>query len=117
MISLSSFKFGNIFFILCIIIDGLSDFPSVSEDEYDKYNFFSAVVNVLYILKFSSYKLSKVPPASSIPSFFNCSLSLSPKNPSALFILGKLPSFNPIINITSTLWLLDLSTSPIITWS
>ena len=113
--SLSSFNLINIFLILFIIIDGLNDFPSESEDEYDKYNFFSAVVKALYILKFSSYRFSIVPFANSIPSFFKISLSLSPKNPSALFILGKLPSFKPIINITSTLWLLDLSTSPTIT--
>ena len=44
-------------------------------------------------------------------------LSSSSKNPSFLFILGNTPSFNPIINIAFTLWLLDLSTSPKMTWS
>ena len=103
IISLFSFNSGNNFFILFIIIDGLNDFPSVSDDAYDKYSCFSAVVNALYILKFSSYKFSIVPFASSIPSCFKISLSLSPKKPSALLILGKLPSFNPIIKIVSTL--------------
>ena len=45
--SLSSFIFGNMFFIFVINIDGLNDFPSVSDDAYDKYNLFSAVVNAL----------------------------------------------------------------------
>ena len=50
-----------------------------------------------------NYKFSNVPYASSIPSFFRTSLSLSPKKPSVLFLLGKLPSFKPIINIVLTL--------------
>ena len=35
-ISLSSSIFSKIFFILEISTDGLSDFPSISEEEYDK---------------------------------------------------------------------------------
>ena len=68
-------------------------------------------------MKLSSYNLSIVPLASSIPSCFKISLSASFKNPSSFLTLGNTPSFNPIINIAFTLWLLDLSISPIITWS
>ena len=100
-----------------INIDGRSALPCMSEEEYNKYNFSSAVVNALYILKLSSYNLSIVPFASSIPFCFKISLSVSFKNPSSLWTLGNSPSFSPIINIAFTLWLLDLSTSPIITWS
>ena len=82
--SLSSFKFGKILLILFSIIEGLSDFPSASDDTYDKYSFSSAVVNALYILKLSSYNCSSVPFASSIPHFLRFSLSLSFKNPSFL---------------------------------
>ena len=106
-----------IFLILEINIDGLNDLPCISDEQYDKYNFSSAVENVLYILKLSSYRFSIVPFASSIPSCFNISLSSSFKNPSSLLILGNIPSFIPITNTAFTLWLLDLSTSPIITWS
>ena len=52
--SLFSSKPGNIFLILETNIDGLRDSPSISDDEYDKYISFSAVVNALYILKLSS---------------------------------------------------------------
>ena len=115
--SLSSFNLGKIFFILFIKIEGLSDFPSKSADEYDKNIFSSDVLKALYILKLSSYSFSNVPFASSVPFSFNISLSLSLKYPSFLFTLGNIPSFNPIINTVLTLWLLDLSTSPTITWS
>ena len=115
--SLCSCNIGYIFFILFISIDGRSAFPCISDDEYNKYNFSSAVVNALYILKLSSYSLSIVPFANSIPFCFKTSLSASFKNPSSFLTLGNSPSFKPIINIAFTLWLLDLSTSPIITWS
>ena len=81
------------------------------------YNFSSAVENALYMLKFSSYIFSIVPFASSIPSSFRFSLSLSLKNPSELGTLGNTPSFTPIINIALTLWVLDLFTSPTVTLS
>lgn len=60
--------FGNIFLIFEIITDGLRAVPSFPVDVYDKYNFSSGVVNALYILNCSSYKLSSVPLA--ISSFF-----------------------------------------------
>ena len=44
-------------------------------------------------------------------------LSLSSKNPSSFCILGKLPSFKPIIKTAFTLCDLERSTSPTITWS
>ena len=117
MISLSCFNKGNIFFILDISTELLSDFPLESDDAYDKNNFSSAVENALYILKLSSYILSSVPLASSTPYVFMFSLSSSFKNPSDLFTVGKFPSFKPIINTALTLCVLDLSTSPITTWS
>ena len=83
--SLSSCIFGNNFLIFEIKLDGLCAFPSVSLETYDKYNFSSAVVNALYILKLSSYNLSIVPFASSIPFCFSISLSESFKNPTSLF--------------------------------
>jgi len=100
--SLSSFKLKNIFFNFIINIEGLNDLPSLSVDAYDKYSCSSAVVNALYILKFSSYKFSIVPFASSIPFNFKISLSESLKNPSSLLLLGNTPSFIPIIKITFT---------------
>ena len=98
IISLSSSNFGNIFFIFDIITEGLKAAPSLFEDVYDKYSFFSAVVNALYILNWSSYKLSSVPFAISKLFCFNISLSLSFKKPSFLFTLGNIPSLIPIIN-------------------
>ena len=94
---------GNIFLSLEIIIEGLNDFPSLSDEAYDTYSFSSAVVNALYILKLSSYKFSKLPFASSSPFSLKYSLSASLKNPSSLYILGNSPSFTPIINIAFTL--------------
>ena len=67
-----------------INIEGLNVLPSLSDEAYDKNNFSSAIVNALYILKFSSYKFSKLPFAKSNPCAFKYSLSLSLKNPSSL---------------------------------
>ena len=50
--SLFSSILGKIFFIFEINIEGLKDFPSISDDEYDKYRSSSAIVKALYILKF-----------------------------------------------------------------
>ena len=48
--SLVSSKLGKIFFNLKINTDGLRDFPSLSDDEYDKQSFSSAVEKALYML-------------------------------------------------------------------
>ena len=84
-------------------VEGLKDFPSLSVEQYDIYMLFSAVVNALYMLKFSSYRFSTVPFAISSPSFFRYSLSSSLKKPSSLFTLGNCPSFTPIKNTVFTL--------------
>lgn len=44
---LLSFNLGYIFFNFDISIDGLNALDSLSEDEYDKYNFSCAVVKAL----------------------------------------------------------------------
>ena len=77
--------------------------PSEFDDEYDKYNFSSLVVNTLYILKLFSYIFSIVVDASSNPYCFIFSLSLSSIKPSSLFIFVNKPSLRPIINIALTL--------------
>ena len=97
IISLSSLIVGNNFLILDTSIDALKVFPSAPDDEYDKYILSLAAVNALYILKLSSYNLSIVPLASSIPFSLKIALSLSLKYPSFLLTLGNIPSFKPII--------------------
>ena len=66
----SDYKLIQIELDKILYIEGLKDFPSVSDDKYEIYNLFSAVEKALYILKFSSYNCSKVPFASSIPFSF-----------------------------------------------
>ena len=100
------YNVSNLEYVDVRIIDKYpKEYLKMTQDvvEYNKYNFSSAVVNALYILKLSSYNLSIVPFASSSPSCFNISLSVSFKKPSSLRTLGNSPSFNPIINIAFTL--------------